>query len=253
VQPVGVGEPRQLTFERYAEVVGLARTPDGGEVLFSVNWPRQIILRVSLAGGEPRPVAGVGQGARLPSVRGRWMLYNQQTRYPHDIWRIANRRRSTRDQPPEKMIASSGGDDHPAYSPDGRRIAFSSNRSGVGNIWACDSDGSNPVQLTDYDSHTGTARWSPDGRWILFDSLEAGDANLSVIDADGGIARRLTPEPSDEVTGIWSHDGQWIYFRSNRSGENQIWKIPTRGGAAVQATQGGGSFAAAPRDGSSLY
>ena len=253
VQPVGGREPRQLTFEQYAEVGGLAWTPDGGEILFTVLWPRRTILRVSLAGGEPQPVAGLGEGAGLLSVRGRRMVYGQQKMYPADIWRRPGRRAAAPEGEPEKLIASSGLDYHPDYSPDGQRIAFSSNRSGVGNIWVCESDGSNPVQLTDYEKHTGSADWSPDGRRIVFDSVEAGDWNLYVIDAEGGIPRRLTPEPSNENRGTWSHDGHWIYFSSDRSDESQIWKIPAEGGAPVQVTQGGGFYAEESWDGSSLY
>jgi Tol biopolymer transport system component len=182
------------------------------------------------------------------------MVYTQQTRYPRDIWRIPGRGASARNRQPEKLIVSSGNDYHPAYSPDGRRIAFSSTRSGVGNIWVCDGDGSNPVQLTNHESPAGTAHWSPDGRRIVFDSYEAGDYNLYVIDAEGGIPRRLTHEPSDEVTGTWSQDGQWIYSHSDRSGEGQIWKIPAEGGEAVQVTQGGaGPFPQVSPDGRYLY
>jgi Tol biopolymer transport system component len=254
VQPAGGPGPRQLTFERYAEIGGLAWTPDGREIVFTILYPRRTILRVSLAGGEPRPVAGVGQGAGLPSIRGSRMVYDQQTAYPGDFWRVPGRGASAPGGEPERLIASSGSDYHPAYSPDGRRIAFSSSRSGVGNIWVCESDGSSPVQLTDYASHTGTARWSPDGHRIVFDSVEAGDGNIYTIDAEGGIARRLTPEPSEEIHGgPWSHDGQWIYFRSNRTGEGQIWKIPAEGGTPVQVTRGGGFYAAQWCDSSYLY
>jgi len=254
IQPVGGGEPWQLTFERYAEVGSLAWTPDGREVLVSVLWPRSTIFRVSLAGGEPQPVAGVGEGARMPSIRGRRMVYEQRTGYGQDIWRIPGRGAAASAAEPEKLIVSSGYEDHPAYSPDGRRIAFESSRGGVNNIWVCDSNGSNPVQLTDYESPAGTPHWSPGGRRIVFDSLEAGDGNLYVIDAEGGIPRRLTPEASDELTGTWSHDGRWIYFFSNRSGGNQIWKMPAEGGEAIQVTQGGaGAFPMASPDGRYLY
>jgi dipeptidyl aminopeptidase/acylaminoacyl peptidase len=126
-------------------------------------------------------------------------------------------------------------------------------RPGVENIWICDSDGSNPVQLTSFDKLTGTPRWSPDGRRITFDSLEAGDWNEYVIDADGGIPRRLTPEASAESTASWSRDGRWVYFASDRTGTEQIWKIPPEGGEAVQVTRDGGHYGEESWDGRYLY
>jgi Tol biopolymer transport system component len=255
VQGVDGGEPHQLTFERYEDVGGLAWTPDGGEVLFTVRWPstQHTISRVSLEGGEPQRVVGVGQSAGLPSIQGGRMVYQQQTTYSGDVWRTPGRGASAPDGQPEKLIASSGSEYHPAYSPDGRRIAFSSDRSGVGNIWVCDSDGSNPVQLTDFGSHTGSARWSPDGRRIVFDSVEEGNENIYVVDAEGGIPRRLTDDPSADFTPTWSRDRRWIYFESDRSGESQVWKIPGEGGPAVQVTQRGGGYSRESWDGSHLY
>jgi Tol biopolymer transport system component/serine/threonine protein kinase len=255
VQGVDGGEPHQLTFERYEDVGGLAWTPHGAEVLFTVLWPptQHTIFRASLGGGEPQRVVGVGQGAGQPSIRGGRMVYRQQTTYSGDIWRTPGRGASAPDGEPERLIASSGSEYHPAYSPDGRRIAFSSDRSGVGNIWVCDSDGSNPVQLTNFGSHTGSARWSPDGRRIAFDSVEEGDANIYVVDAEGGIPRRLTDDPSADATPTWSRDGRWIYFQSNRSGESQVWKIAAEGGAAGQVTRDGGGYAKESWNGSYLY
>jgi Tol biopolymer transport system component/serine/threonine protein kinase len=255
VHGVDGGEPQQLTFERYEDVGGLAWTPDGGEVLFTVLWPstQHTISRVSLEGGEPQRVVGVGQSAGLPSIQGGRMVYQQQTTYSGDIWRTPGRGASAPDGQPEKLIASSGSEYHPAYSPDDRRIAFSSDRSGIGNIWVCDSDGSNPVQLTDFGSHTGSARWSPDGRRIVFDSVEGGNENVYVVDAEGGIPRRLTDDPSADFTPTWSRDGRWIYFESDRSGESQVWKIPAEGGPAVQVTRGGGGYAKESWDGLHLY
>lgn len=181
------------------------------------------------------------------------MVFQQVARQSWDIWRIPGRG-SNRDRVPERLIASSASDLNMTYSSDGRRIVFSSSRSGgVANVWICDNDGTNPVQLTRFERDAGTARWSPDGRRVLFDSDQAGDYNLYVIDSDGGVPRRLTPQASSDVMGTWSRDGRWVYFRSDRGGSHQLWKIPAEGGEAVQVTRGGGSYAEESWDGRELY
>jgi Tol biopolymer transport system component len=99
----------------------------------------------------------------------------------------------------------------PQFSPDGRKIAFESNRSGYREIWVAASDGSNQVQLTALMSaRAGSRRWSPDGQRIVFDSLASGNNDIYCIGADGGAAQWLTTEPSDEGRPSWSQDGRWI-------------------------------------------
>jgi serine/threonine protein kinase/dipeptidyl aminopeptidase/acylaminoacyl peptidase len=251
VQPAEGGAARRLTSRRYDVCQVPAWTADGREIIFTAD---RNVSRVGLAGGEPRAMEGMGENAVWPSIRGKRMVFTSWAPEPTAIYRIPGPRAAHRDRAPEKLIASSRADLNPAYSPDGRRIAFSSNRSGVTNIWVCDSDGTNPVQLTSFERHTGTPRWSPDGRRIVFDSLEAGDWNLYVIEADGGgIPRRLTPEPSTDNIGTWSRDGRWIYFSSNRGGRSQIWKLPVEGGPAVQVTKSGGRYAVESWDGQYVY
>jgi Tol biopolymer transport system component len=144
-------------------------------------------------------------------------------------------------------------DSGPQFSPDGSKIAFESTRSGHYEVWICRSDGSGLVQLTHFDSVSGTPRWSPDGRQIVFDSLNAGNVDVFVVDSHGGPPRRLTPEPSIEAVPSWSRDGRWIYFTSNRSGELQVWKMPSTGAPAVQVTRHGGFAALESPDGKFLY
>jgi Tol biopolymer transport system component len=140
-----------------------------------------------------------------------------------------------------------------AYSPDGRKIAFGSGRGGTLNIWVSNSDGSNPLQLTNFRRHAGTPRWSPDGKKIVFDSIDSGNLDIYMIDAEGGIPRPLTRETTSELLPSWSRDGRWIYFQSDRSGSLQMWKMPAEGGAAVQVTKNGGYVGEESYDGKYLY
>ena len=134
--------------------------------------------------------------------------------------------------PSDRFIYSTRMESGPQFSPDGSKIAFESTRSGAYEVWMCRSDGSGVVQLTRFNSATGTPRWSPDGQQIAFDSRAPGNADIFVVDSEGGSPRRLTSEPSSEVVPSWSRDGRWIYFASDRTGSREVWKMPSTGGSA---------------------
>ena len=79
------------------------------------------------------------------------------------------------------------------YSPDGKRLAFASTRSGSEEIWIANRDGSNPLQLTSMGGpQCSNPQWSPDGRTILFDSRREGSADLYLLQPDTGKLTRLT-------------------------------------------------------------
>jgi Tol biopolymer transport system component len=248
LQPVDGQAARRLTHNTYSWVSAARWASDGGELVFSAEGR---VLRVAAEGGIPEPVAGVGENARSPSVRGGRLVFQQRTALPdRDIWRV---RATTENAVPEKLIASSRSNANASYSPDGRRVAFESDRSGVNDIWVADSDGRRPLQLTDLGAWAGSPGWSPDGREIVFDSIAEGSWNLYVVDADGGIPRQLTREPSDESAGCWSPDRRWIYFTSDRGGDWQVWRIPVEGGSWEQLTHHGGGPPQLSADGRHLY
>jgi Tol biopolymer transport system component len=188
-----------------------------------------------------------------PTVRGTNLVYVQYKPSNIAIWRAPGRKAPAPRPPVHRLLTSSQRDTNPTYSPDGRRIAFESDRSGVSNIWLCDADGGHVAPLTSFDVDAGTPRFSPDGRSIVFDSTRNGNYDLYVVDSAGGVPRQLTHEPSDENVGTWSRDGRSIYFSSNRSGSRQLWKMPATGGAAAQVTRGGGFYGVESSDGRFVY
>src|SRR5262249_52754299 len=117
-----------------------------------------------------------------------------QSRTDTNIWQIEGPSWKGRRRPPTKLIASSREDVSAAFAPDGKRIAFASDRSGSYEIWVCNSDGTNQVQLTSLAAaDTGSPRWSPDSSSIAFDARLEGHGDIFVINAEG--ARRVASQP----------------------------------------------------------
>ncbi|MGH9880838.1 MAG: TolB family protein, partial [Pyrinomonadaceae bacterium] len=254
VMPATGGEPKRLTFDNRSGR-SLAWTTDSREIVFSLWFYGSLRLwRVLASGGTPEQLAIGEEGASTLAIspQGDRLAYSQEYR-DTNIWRIGTSDpASTRS--PTRLVSSTRQDYGPQYSPDSKRIAFSSGRSGANEIWVCDADGLNAIQLTSFGGpDVGSPRWSPDGRQIAFDSIAAGHRDIFVVSAEGGKPRRLTENTYDDVRPSWSRDGHWIYFGSNRTGDWQVWKEPAQGGQAVQVTQQGGREAFESLDGKFVY
>src|SRR6185436_1801658 len=140
----------------------------------------------------------------------------------------------------------------PQISPDGRKLAFMSDRSGTMEIWAADAAGKNARQLTAV-GNAGTPRWSPDSQAIVFDASRKNGSSIYRVSLGGGEARLLTADDFENRCPSWSRDGKWIYFASRRTGRFEVWKTPAAGGSAVQVTRNGGHAALESPDGKYIY
>jgi len=254
--PAAGGAPTQLTFD-HADIQGIAWTPGSEDIVFSSSRQGSPSLwRISAEGGTPArlPIGGAGWAMRPAISRAGNRLAYTNVDYTASIWRATLTPDHKVVRPLERLINSTGLEEGPQYSPDGKRIAFQSTRTGYHEIWRTDADGANPVQLTHFAKNlTGTPRWSPDSRQIAFDSRPGDHPQIFIINAEGGQPRQITQGNSDNAVPSWSMDGQWIYFASNRGGAWQVWKCAPAGGSPTQITKNGG-FAALPSfDGKFLY
>ena len=128
-----------------------------------------------------------------------------------------------------------GSDWFPSWSPDGKHIAFVSDRDGPFNpeIYVMDADGGNQQRLTENRVHDWFPSWSPDGKRIAFSSDRKGDIvnfEIYVMDADGQNEQRLTENRVHDWFPSWSPDGKRIAFTSRRDGNDEIYVMDADGG-----------------------
>ncbi|MCB1051626.1 MAG: PD40 domain-containing protein [Acidobacteria bacterium] len=130
-------------------------------------------------------------------------------------------------------------DSSPAVSPDGKTIAFTSERVGWWKIWCLDLTSDSVRQLTHSSQAEYAPCWSPDGQNLAFVSERDGNAEIYVMTAEGQNQRNLTRNPRNDTAPHWASDG-WIYYSAQIDGIFQICKHHPGDGQHSQITQGPG-------------
>ncbi|HVO56255.1 MAG TPA: winged helix-turn-helix domain-containing protein [Dongiaceae bacterium] len=248
------GEAQQLTTQRGAIIGPPAWSEDGRTIFFaSTRDGDPALWKIASAGGPAERVRGTGDSTWHPSIAAKTgTLVVQKITRASGISRLDLPSDAKQHSQTTIITATNGRNEGPQPSPDGKRLAFMSDRAGSLEIWVSDADGSHATQLTNLDS-CGTPRWSPDGKWIVFDATAAGRVNVYVVSASGGKPRALLSDDFANAVPSWSRDGNWIYFSSNRSGQDEVWKVRAEGGTPAKVTTNGGFAAWELPDGSLVY
>ena len=247
--------PRRITDEHANARVGtgLAWTANGREAIWSISrtgFFEGTLFRIPVfEKASLQPLPFVGRNVYSPALaRHRNRLVYARSSLDFHIWRADGH---TTERHP---VSSTEVEYNPQFSPDGKRIAFESDRSGPEEIWVANSDGTEPMQLTHFGRHCGSPRWSPDGRWITFDAyMVSGRWDLWAVDSNGGTPRELTNGLGSSTVPSFSHDGKWVYFANDRSGRAEIFRAPFRGGTTVQVTHSGGGSPQESANGQTVY
>jgi TolB protein len=108
----------------------------------------------------------------------------------------------------------------PAWSPDGRWIAFSMR----GDIWKVPSEGGDAIALTAGPAYHFEPSWSPDGSRIALSYDVDGNLDIGIVSAEGGDVERITSDAAVDVEPGWSGDGKSVYFVSARAGGFRVFR-----------------------------
>jgi Tol biopolymer transport system component/DNA-binding winged helix-turn-helix (wHTH) protein len=232
--PISGGQPKLIHTSISAVSNGLTWSADDKRLLYALhpyrNEAASELSEVNVANGSTRRIALAGSAA-MPTVssKGDKLAYSSVTS-GLNIWR---RDLLNPEAPTVELIPSSRAQFDARYSPDGRRIAFASLRSGVASVWISGEDGSNLVQISNSAQWSGSPQWSPDGNKVAFDSLVSNRWEIYVADVAERKPRKLVTNILGAIKPHWSRDGKSIYFTSLEPGRTGAYRCPASGGDAV--------------------
>jgi Tol biopolymer transport system component/DNA-binding winged helix-turn-helix (wHTH) protein len=222
-----VGDPagKSRRFVRTVHLVpsGLVWAPDDTKVITPQQGEQSELFEIRLSDGAmKRTAAAAGQ------LHANWPAMSAKTgAMAWDAWRyridllqadlLDPRKRVT------PILESSKDENHASYSPDGKHVAFCSNRSGTWAVWIGDADGSN-LTMVSRGEDVGPPRWSPDSRHIVYHQFEVDKQFIYLVDIAERVPHRLDTRAQEPGSPFWSRDGQSIYFQDEASFLEKYWQ-----------------------------
>jgi TolB protein len=127
----------------------------------------------------------------------------------------------------------------PTWTPDNKRIAFTSYLRRNPDLYLIDRDGENLQRLSSHPGLNAAPSWSPDGKKIALMLGREGKSEIHLLEADGSNPKRLTKGHGNEASPTWSPDGKRVAFVSDRSGSPQIYIMSADGSDVRRLTYEG--------------
>ncbi|HEX4719114.1 MAG TPA: hypothetical protein VH300_11325 [Thermoleophilaceae bacterium] len=221
-----------------------AWSPDGSKIAFVRNDEgNRDVWVMNPDGSDQQRLTDDTASDRYPSWSpdGKFIAFrsNRRPSTSLDIWKMR-----ADGSAPVRVTADSArwGDSletSPAWSPEGRELAFVSDRDGNREVYVTNADGSNPRRMTDSVADDQFPSWSPDGSEITWDTDRDGNEEIySMRSSDGGGQTNLTDNPATDRYPAWSPDGTQIAFRSSRARSFDIFLMNPDGSDPTRLTVG---------------
>lgn len=247
LQSLDGSAPRQLTRDG-RQISGHDWTADGKRIVIASDRGGEFRLwRMEPLGAAPQKslrALGIFAGfpIQLAIARNTPTLVYSVSHQDRNIWRLDLKNRTW-----TAVVASTGQDASPQYSPAGDRICFRSDRSGEDQLWVSKADGSDPTPVTRGPYWPSVGRWAPDGRTIVFNNARTREIFTAAAGPSGEWTVRSLGARG--VHPVFSPDGEWIYAGADES----ILRIPAAGGPPEEVVKARGLSLAVSPDGKFLY
>jgi eukaryotic-like serine/threonine-protein kinase len=212
-------------------------SPSGRFIYFSSDrsgginiWRAPVRADGTVSGSLQQVTTGAGQDVEVAVSPDSKRLAYATLRQNADIWRLpVSPQTGLTNGTPEAVISTTREDSRGAWSPDGKMVAFNSDRSGDMNIWLYTFADSTTRQLTTGHGGDFQPNWSPDEKKIAFFSSRSGNPNMWEVEIGNATLRRLTSNSGVNVNPFYSPDGKLIAYQSDQSGRLEVWVMNADG------------------------
>lgn len=253
IQPVDGGEVRRIDMAG-RRVTGVDWLASGTLLLSASSKLDYGLWEVRLDTGRRVPLSIPGGRIQRVSCapNGRRLAY-EKISFAQSIWCVdlepagGLRRRAA------PLIASTQRESEPVFSPDGRSIAYISDRTGTPEVWIAAADGAHPRRLTDQKAtRLAHPRWSPDGAEVAYSCNLEGQGSICVTTVGTQATRRL-PAGNACALGVWARTGGELYYAVETPAGMEVWRVRPDGTGAARMSPAGREIVGESPDGRGLY